>query len=444
MSRWLLLCLQALLGLGCCGPVVAAEFEAVGASLVRDIQAAQAALATTEAELGRQRTQLARELNAVQNRVLQLREQAVAARRLADEETLSLAQIETRLEAWREQSRFQSGLLAGYLDGLGLRTPFSTDGDSTMASDLAALQQVLERQTARLDPRWQTRQLALADGRLVAADLLQLGPLQWYWLPAGPGTAAGGGLAASVDGMQRQQLAFTGSALAQLQALREQGNGTLRFDPTLSRAIQLAGDEESWFGHLQRGGRWVVPILAFGVFATLVALAKGFWLQRLPPLLPALAERAATALQQGDAAVTVLRAQLKGMQAELLEQALSSTGREQREERLYATLLEQRAQLERWLGAIALTASVAPLLGLLGTVSGMITTFRLMTLFGAGDASAVSSGISEALITTELGLVVAIPALLAHALMSRRIRTRLTQLEADAVRLSQLPAGSAA
>ena len=91
------------------------------------------------------------------------------------------------------------------------------------------------------------------------------------------------------------------------------------------------------------------------------------------------------------------------------------------------------------LGAIALTAAVAPLLGLLGTVSGMITTFKLMTLFGSGDASAVSAGISEALVTTELGLVVAIPALLAHALMSRKVKSYYSELETTAIRLSQLP-----
>jgi biopolymer transport protein ExbB len=107
---------------------------------------------------------------------------------------------------------------------------------------------------------------------------------------------------------------------------------------------------------------------------------------------------------------------------------------------LYAALLDQRNRLERWLGAIAMTAAVSPLLGLLGTVSGMITTFKAMTLFGAGDARAVSGGIAEALITTELGLVVAIPALLAHALMSRRVKNYFAQLENDAVHMSQLPA----
>jgi biopolymer transport protein ExbB len=130
---------------------------------------------------------------------------------------------------------------------------------------------------------------------------------------------------------------------------------------------------------------------------------------------------------------------VRGPQAELLGIALQTQTREQRDDRLYAALLDQRNRLERWLGAIAMTASVAPLLGLLGTVSGMITTFKAMTLFGAGDPRVVSGGIAEALITTELGLVVAIPALLAHALMSRKVKSDFAQLENDAVQLSQLP-----
>ena len=68
----------------------------------------------------------------------------------------------------------------------------------------------------------------------------------------------------------------------------------------------------------------------------------------------------------------------------------------------------------------------------------MIDTFRMMTLFGAGDPAAVSGGISEALVTTELGLIVAIPALIIHALLNRLVKSRLITLESEAIQLSQL------
>jgi biopolymer transport protein ExbB len=85
--------------------------------------------------------------------------------------------------------------------------------------------------------------------------------------------------------------------------------------------------------------------------------------------------------------------------------------------------------VESLLPFIAVTAAASPLLGLLGTVTGMIHTFELINLFGTGDPRRLASGISEALITTEFGLFVAIPALLAHALLARRAQSILARME---------------
>ena len=238
--------------------------------------------------------------------------------------------------------------------------------------------------------------------------------------------------------MARVSLKFGGSSHAGIEDLHRTSAGVVTFDPTLSRALLLAEDDETLWQHLQRGGIWVIPIVLFALFASIAAAAKGVWLYRLPPLAPALGERVQAA-QSSEDALRALTKQVQGPQGELLGVALKSATREERDDRLYAALLAQRNRLERGLGAIAMTASIAPLLGLLGTVSGMITTFKAMTLFGSGDPNVVSGGIAEALITTELGLVVAIPALLAHALMSRRVKSYFAQLENDAVQLSQLP-----
>jgi biopolymer transport protein ExbB len=85
------------------------------------------------------------------------------------------------------------------------------------------------------------------------------------------------------------------------------------------------------------------------------------------------------------------------------------------------------------LAFIGTTAAVSPLLGLLGTVTGMITTFELITIFGTGDARNLSSGISEALVTTEFGLIVAIPALILHAILSRKANSLLGTMEQQAI-----------
>ena len=96
-------------------------------------------------------------------------------------------------------------------------------------------------------------------------------------------------------------------------------------------------------------------------------------------------------------------------------------------------MLEEKPKLERGLSFISVTAAVAPLLGLLGTVTGMINTFKLITLFGTGDAKSLSSGISEALITTEFGLVVAIPSLLLSAFLSRKANSMIAKMEKTSI-----------
>ena len=77
-------------------------------------------------------------------------------------------------------------------------------------------------------------------------------------------------------------------------------------------------------------------------------------------------------------------------------------------------------KLTRFLAIIAVLAAVSPLFGLLGTVTGMITTFDVITLFGTGNARAMAGGISEALVTTQSGLMVSIPGLLMSVLLFRR------------------------
>lgn len=92
-------------------------------------------------------------------------------------------------------------------------------------------------------------------------------------------------------------------------------------------------------------------------------------------------------------------------------------------------------ELERFLGALGTIAAVAPLIGLLGTVVGMIQVFTAIMLEGTGNAGVLAGGISQALITTAAGLTVAIPALLAHRYFQRRLDTIVVAMEQEAVKL---------
>jgi biopolymer transport protein ExbB len=103
--------------------------------------------------------------------------------------------------------------------------------------------------------------------------------------------------------------------------------------------------------------------------------------------------------------------------------------------KLDETIMRETSSLERLLWAVRVVAAVAPLMGLLGTVTGMIQTFQAITLFGTGDPKMMASGISEALVTTMLGLIVAIPLVLLHAVVSSASRNVVQILEQQAAGL---------
>jgi biopolymer transport protein ExbB len=100
--------------------------------------------------------------------------------------------------------------------------------------------------------------------------------------------------------------------------------------------------------------------------------------------------------------------------------------------KLDEAILKEVPKIEIALGIIKVISVVAPLLGLLGTVVGMILTFQAITLFGAGDPQIMADGISSALITTVLGLVVAIPMTLLYTVVASRAKRIVHVLEEQA------------
>ncbi len=102
--------------------------------------------------------------------------------------------------------------------------------------------------------------------------------------------------------------------------------------------------------------------------------------------------------------------------------------RENAERSLNEALLREQPKLERRMGLLAAMGTIAPLLGLLGTVTGIITLFTVITEVGTNDARVLAGGISEALVTTEMGLVIAIPVMILHGLLSEKIEKITSEL----------------
>ncbi|GAB6067389.1 MotA/TolQ/ExbB proton channel family protein [Methylothermus subterraneus] len=191
-----------------------------------------------------------------------------------------------------------------------------------------------------------------------------------------------------------------------------------------------------------RAGGWVMwPILACSVLAMAIVCER-WWSLRpkrvIPPHLVAqvwslyrknqLDAAALRRLQTSSPLGAVLAAGLANYRygREVMKEAIEDAGRQATHE------------LERFLNSLGTIASIAPLLGLLGTVLGMIKVFATITSVGVGDPKVLAGGIAEALITTAAGLVVAIPALIFHRYFEARVDELVLKMENEALRFVEI------
>lgn len=198
----------------------------------------------------------------------------------------------------------------------------------------------------------------------------------------------------------------------------------LILDPTRGDAIAMDRIEDDWKTYLKKGGLWIYPILLLAAVALAAAIAKWIQLLNVRGVRPGDVQEIIDAVNRDDiSAASSAAATVRHPVRSVLEKGIDLASRpiEEVEEALYEKYLEVLPRLQRGLALIAIASATSPLLGLLGTVTGMIKTFNQITIFGTGDARALSGGISEALITTAFGLIVAIPALIVHALLSRKV-----------------------
>lgn len=188
------------------------------------------------------------------------------------------------------------------------------------------------------------------------------------------------------------------------------------------------------------GGPVMWPILLCSIIAAAILLERLWSLQDrrvVPPDLAGkvwklvesrqLTDRHVTALSQNSPLGRVLAAGLANRHRgrEIIKEAIEDTGRHVVHE------------LERFLNALGTIAAISPLLGLLGTVTGIIAAFNAITSQGVGDPRVLAGGIGEALITTAAGLLVAIPSLVGYRYLRGRVDGLVVDMEKEALRLVQ-------
>jgi biopolymer transport protein ExbB len=208
--------------------------------------------------------------------------------------------------------------------------------------------------------------------------------------------------------------------------------GSVIADSSGGRALRLRETRGTLLEHIQKGGLVAYVIIATGLLALVMIAQKVRDLSLLAPDPPEVVRAFLSDVARGDLAKAELASRtLRRTTRELFQAGLqfSESPKDILEEHLQSVLLEQRLHFERRLQMLAVIATAAPLMGLLGTVIGMVKTFALITVFGTGNAGKLASGISQVLVATELGLVVAIPTLIAHGFLAQRIQRNLSLLE---------------
>jgi len=180
----------------------------------------------------------------------------------------------------------------------------------------------------------------------------------------------------------------------------EQDFAPLAVDPSRGSLLNALTDTPSFQERIGQGGYVGMVILSLGAVALLIGVVR--WLMIFITGRRVSAQLKRDGADEGNPLGRVLSVYERNRTAEP----------ETLELRLDEQVMRESARIERLLWVVKTISVVAPLLGLLGTVTGMIQTFQAITLFGAGDPKMMAGGISEALVTTMLGLVVAIPLVL--------------------------------
>ncbi|MEE8581294.1 MAG: MotA/TolQ/ExbB proton channel family protein [Myxococcota bacterium] len=191
----------------------------------------------------------------------------------------------------------------------------------------------------------------------------------------------------------------------------------LAVDPSRGAILSLLVQTPGGVERIQQGGPIGLAIIVLGVLAGLLGLQRLAVVLHTNRRVRAQKKRSEVRRDNPLGRVLSVYEENRGVDTETLELKLDEA------------ILRESGRLDRFMWAIKVVSVVAPLMGLLGTVTGMIQTFQAITLFGTGDPKLMAGGISEALVTTMLGLIVAIPLVLIHALVASRSKEVLEVLE---------------
>jgi biopolymer transport protein ExbB len=434
-------------------PSAAEELRDLATGASRDLELALADLAAARQEVEAERIPMARRLNELEQKLVARKAEWSKAQRFQENQLVELNALKAEARLRSEEVKYVDSLLSEYARAFRSRLNFMEEPQhqplfdavekAGAAPDLSPAAR-FEQRSPLLTTALRRGEEALGglrlqgraldpQGRIQAGRVAVIGPVAMFASDSGE---MAGVLQQELNRADPTVVRLAGSLNETSRALVTTGQGSLALDATLGNAFKLAALDKGMVERLAEGGWIMIPLLGLGLAMVLASLIKWFQLARirlateadLQQVLRHLGER------EPERALQVARG-IPGPAGELLTTAVEHVEekKEYIEEILYEKMLGARARLERGLAFLALAATTGPLLGLLGTVMGMISTFKMISSFGSGDPKQLAAGISEALICTATGMAVAIPALLSHAFLGRKAKGILGSMEQTAV-----------
>ncbi len=432
----------------------AGSFAQAGTTVQQQLESSLAALTTVREQIVGEKIPLSRKLTSLEDELSSVRREYQQTSRLFDSRTLDLSNLNAEIKLRQGEKTYLSNLLGEYtrnfeshLHIIELQRYKAALAAAKLAPENSNLSdlEVYYAQSALVAASLERLHDALGGTRFegTAVDtsglvkhgtFVLVGPAALFRSDDGK---AVGTAEQRLGSLEPAAIPFdSDSAVKAVAATVVNSKGLFPLDPTLGDAHKIEDTKETLVEHFLAGGAVMWPILLLAVAALLVALWKWYELSRVRTYSDDSIKTLLGAVSQHDRqAASEAAVVIGGPAGEMLSAGIDhiKEPRELVEEVMYEKILAVRLRLNRFIPFIAISASSAPLLGLLGTVTGIMTTFKLITVFGSGDVKMLSSGISEALITTEYGLMVAIPSLLLHAFLSRKSRSILDQMEKAAI-----------
>ena len=419
-----------------------------------DLRQAIDTLSQVRQQIEQDKLPLSTQIATLEAEVIEVRRERNRLLAQRDSRTLNLDNLRGRVTVLREQQSFIVNRLNEFIGEFEARIDLSelplymkqledaklVQDDIDVSQQQKRLKQIelvevtIARINAALGGHRYEGQAMTPEGKLESGTFVAVGPQVYF---ASHSSATAGIVERETNNPEAVVASgFTAKQAEAIQAVANNATGELPLDATLGKALKKAKVRKTLIGHIQDGGAVGYCIIALGGLSFLLALFKIREITCFQTAKPSAVNGVLDALIEGDKTKARTQAEaVHGVCGQMLLVGLER-GTERREiieELLFEKILEVRPKLERFLAFLALSAAAAPLMGLRGTVIGMIKTFQLITIYGTGDPKGLASGISEALVTTEFGLIVAIPVLVVHGLLSRMARQKIGELEQVAI-----------